>query len=166
MKKIISILMLMLLTGCVAPRPVVNLSSPFDAAQAQAMLVQGKNTITGSALIKRQDGIAVTCAGTQVNLTPVTAYSTERIQAIYKSNQRGYGVIRPEFVPDLPEYRTLVRNTTCNAQGFFAFKEVADGDFYVTTGVTWKVGANIQGGALMQRVKVIGGQSTEIVLAP
>jgi len=166
MKKIAPILLLMLLTACVAPRPVVNISAPFDAALTQSMLVQGKNTINGSALIKRQDGIAVTCAGAEVSLVPVTGYSTERMRAIYNSDQRGYGRINPNFVPDVPEYRALIRNTTCNAQGFFTFKDVADGDFYVTTVIGWKVGANVQGGALMQRVKVTGGQSTEIVLAP
>ena len=152
------------LTGCVAT--AVKITAPFDAAQAQTLLAPGKNTITGSALIKRNDGVAVTCAGSEVYLTPATAYATQRITAIYGNSERGRAINRVSFDNNDPAYLTFTRKTTCNAQGFFTFRDVADGDFFVSTSVEWTVGYSPQGGKLMQRVRAIGGKTEEIVLAP
>ncbi|KWT64450.1 MULTISPECIES: hypothetical protein [unclassified Variovorax] len=50
-------------------------------------------------------------------------------------------------------------------QGFFTFDGLADGEFFVTTVVLWQVGYAVEGGALMGRVAVAGGESKEITLA-
>jgi hypothetical protein len=164
MRFLATIAVLAALTGCMAT--AVKITAPFDAAQAQTLLAPGKNTITGSALIKRQDGIAVTCAGAEVQLIPATAYATQRITAIYGNAERGRARNRVEFDNNDPAYQSLIRKTTCNAQGFFTFREVADGEFFILTSVVWTVGYNTQGGHLMQRVRVTGGQTQEVVLAP
>ncbi|MDD9857135.1 MAG: hypothetical protein OXU96_03675 [Gammaproteobacteria bacterium] len=56
------------------------------------------------------------------------------------------------------------------------FKDIADGDFYVTLSITWEVPSqnpclrgiipDKEGGELMQRVTVSGGETKEIVLSP
>jgi len=155
-----------LLSACVVMQPV-NIAAPFDTKEASIINKTGNNAITGSALIKRNDGQTVTCSGEEVTLLPYTAYTSARIGAIYGNNSKGMSrAPKREFIPDPAEYMTMRKNTTCNAQGFFSFKNLADGEYFVVTVVKWTVDYSVQGGALMRRVAVKGGETTEIVLAP
>ncbi len=153
------------LTGCAAPT-AVTITEPFNAQEAAAMLRPGPNTITGSALIRQAGGGIVTCAGNQVNLIPATSYARRRIAAIYGSRRIAYGA-QPQFTPDVPEYRTAIRSATCNAQGFFRFDHLADGEFFLQTAIVWSAGRyDTQGGALIGRTAVSGGQTVEVTLSP
>ena len=63
----------------------------------------------------------------------------------------------------------MTRKTTCDAQGNFAFTEVADGSYYVATYVTWETGGRytpVQGGGVMTSVTVKGGQTIDVIIAP
>jgi hypothetical protein len=156
----------LVLTAC-APMEIKKLNSYFDANQAAFINKTGKNTITGSALIRQQGGGTVTCAGVPVILIPVTAYSSERMTAIYGNTNKGArfrGNIK--FEPESAEYQSYMKNTLCNAQGFFTFKNLADGEYFVTTKITWTISDMPQGGVLMQRVTVKNGETADIVLAP
>ena len=155
-----------LLSAC-AGMQTVNIATPFDIKEASIINQAGKNTITGSALLKRNDGQTVTCAGEDVALLPYTTYTNSRMLALYGGTNKGINRFnRPTFVPDSPEYHSYQKRTQCNAQGFFTFKNVADGDYFVITAVRWTVSNSTQGGALMRRVAVKGGETAEIVLAP
>ncbi len=153
-----------LLTACALP--VAKINAPFDVKQASIINKEGKNTIAGSALMRQQGGGTVTCAGNEVTLTPATAYATERIMYIYKNTNKGVAYSGYKFEPDEPEYLTYTKNTQCGAQGNFIFKNIADGEYFVTTKIQWTVGYNVQGGALMRKVSVKGGETADIVLAP
>jgi len=48
----------------------------------------------------------------------------------------------------------------------FEFGFVSDGDFYVVTEVTWMAWDIPQGGYLMQRVTLAGGETKKVVLTP
>jgi hypothetical protein len=154
------------LTGC-APT-TVNLKSSFNAQEARAMTQRGVNMITGSALIRQNGGGVVTCAGLPVTLLPKTAYAAERVAVIYGNTQQGYNPAYRvvTFTPNPAEFAQYVRKTTCDAQGRFAFGDVADGEFFVETSITWQVGYSLQGGNLMQAVSVNGGEAREVVLSP
>ena len=154
------------------PQPrIVNLTSPFDAVKARELSQgKGKNTIEGSALMRRDGGGVVTCAGLEVRLVPVTAYASERIQAIYGNTQRGtvaFSVLPQtvEFMPDIPEYRTFTKTNRCDTKGYFKFEEIPDGEYYLTVVIAWKTNY-LQGGTLMQRVEVKNGQTVGVILAP
>jgi hypothetical protein len=148
-------------------RPTVQLTSPFDEAQAKQLLEPGENSIQGSALVRQQGGGIVTCAGSDIWLIPVTAYSTERMGHIYKSDQKGFSKSgAPNFEPNSAAFHNSMRKTLGDAQGNFEFDKVADGDFYVVTVISWVVGYSTQGGSLMQRVSVAGGETKKIVLSP
>jgi len=170
MKKIIPVFLLMLLTACAVPK--VTLKSTFNEQQAAALLVAGKNTIKGSALIRQNNGGVVTCAGTPVYLVPVTEYATERMLALYGNTNKGYFRVLAAptgsyFENENTNYRKQARVATCDAQGFFKFEEVADGDFYVTTSIQWRINPYVlEGGALMSKVSVEGGVTRDIVLNP
>jgi hypothetical protein len=61
-----------------------------------------------------------------------------------------------------------MRQTTCDAQGYFAFDHVPDGSFYVAAEVVWKANGNsfiYEGGALMKPVTLKGGESTKLTLS-
>lgn len=156
------------ISGCVKR---VTLTNKFDQAEAQAALEPGNNTIKGSAVIRRNDGMAVTCAGVKVQLIPVTTYSTERMQAKYKSTESGYAdavLDVTTFTNEDPAYQTFgTRDSMCDAQGYFKFDEVKDGAFYVVTAILWEAGpGSRQGGALMRKVVVSGGKTVETMLSP
>jgi hypothetical protein len=164
--KTLLLVLLFALSGCAAR--MVTIAEPFDEQQARAMLAPGTNTITGSALMRQEGGGIVTCAGNEVFLIPATEYAKNRFHVIY-----GTGKVLPvnrqriEFPATPAAYLSTVRTTRCNAQGFFKFDNLRDGDFFVQTSVVWKAGAYLmQGGGLMERVVLRGGQTTDITMAP
>lgn len=160
----------MLLMACQVQPKIVPVSATFDADETKHRLGEGENAILGNALLRQQGGGVVTCAGAKVELRPATDYATERIRYIYNSTTSGYvpSIMAQNisFSPDEPLYYQLVKETVCDAQGDFEFEKVADGDFYINTFVVWVAGQfNVQqGGVLMQRVSVSGGETKKVVL--
>lgn len=151
--------------GCV-PVKKTEIKETFNPDEARYVLEEGDNTVKGSALIRRRDGIAVTCAGAQVDLFPVNDYSAARMAAIYGNTERGYGNRRVNLPEPNREYLELQRTTICDPQGHFTFTGVPDGHYFVTTMVTWKPQYVVQGGPLMKKVTVSGGETVEFVLTP
>jgi hypothetical protein len=156
--------------GCaVQPVAKINLSTKFDKEEAQKLLKDGPNTIKGSALIRQAGGGVVTCAGREVRLVPATAYASERIGYIYNNGSSGFAPAykQTQFSENETDYFVNVKNSMCDAQGYFKFEKVADGEFYVLTNILWRVNQyNNEGGALMRKVKVNAGEIKEVVLAP
>ena len=188
------IFFLFILTSCVGPT-IVNLQSSFDVEQAKELLKEGNNTIKGSALIRQKGGGIITCAGLDVWLYPVTDYATERIQYIYGKNEKGFSNVkdifwaheRISFQPDIEEYYLYSKKTIGDTQGNFEFEKLKNGEYYILTFIYWHVNSsvaggfitprggflfhnfnvsNIEGGTLMQRVRVEGGEIKKVVLAP
>jgi hypothetical protein len=65
-----------------------------------------------------------------------------------KGNEQHYPLMTVEDIKNLP------------------VKNIADGEYFVTTRVTWTISDIPQGGLLMQRVSVKNGETADIVLAP
>lgn len=166
-KIILVMLVVPIIVSCVQPKEVY-IKSQFNEKKARKLLDIGVNTIKGSALIRQKGGGIVTCAGNTVSLIPVTKYAKERIKAFYGSSQKGFSSIynRIVFKKNSNKYLKLVKNTQCDAQGYFEFNNVANGSFFITTLVSWRVGYTSQGGSLMQKVKVKNGEVKNIVLSP
>lgn len=154
------------LAGCLGPEKIQQKRS-FDSAVVQPLLQPGNNTVKGSALFNQIGGGTVTCAGRTVFLVPRSPYADERMTIIYGNLQGGVGIGRiPESdQASVSAYNLAAKETVCDAQGFFTFRDVADGEFYAVTAIKWGQ-YNNQGGNLMRAVKVTGGESVEIVLAP
>ena len=154
------------LAGCAGEK--VQLNTHFDPADAAWAAGKGSGSVSGQAFLRQNGGGIVTCAGNEVDLTPVTPYATERITAFYGDNTSGYRI--PMFAPQLPKgepgYLATYRHATCDAQGNFSFTELPAGPYYLTTEVFWTVGSNIlpEGGFLMQRVSVQEGKTQKVVL--
>lgn len=163
----------LVLFGCAKQKPETHVApGQFDARQAKNLLAKGPNTVQGTALMRKSNGDAVTCAGKKVGLIPLTAYSQERMAKLYGNSTKGVNPINPDgtlmnVIEGVdPEYERLVLQTVCDRQGFFTFENVADGTFFAITGIGWKAGTNnAQGAGLMQRVTVSGGETKDILLA-
>ena len=153
-----------LLGGCAGPK-TVTVDVPFNAEQARAMIKPGRNMITGSGLIRLQRGGVFTCAGEEVDLIPATEYAKRRFAASFGT--AGYSPYRTrvKFANTPSGYSEIRRTATCDAQGFFKFDKLADGDFFVTTQIVWSSNQTYQGGSLMQRVTVSGGEQKDVVLS-
>lgn len=159
------------LAGCVASPPPTAVSSAFNPAEVAWASGNGPNTIHGSAVLRTVGGDAKTCAGLPAYLTPVSTYANERMGKMF-----GYGVQHGMLKQDSgftfaatdPAYLASARTTACDGQGNFSFTHIPDGDYYLTAFVTWGVPSQYftihEGGVLMQRVTVHGGETKDIVL--
>lgn len=149
--------------------PIREITEPYDLDEAQRLIQErGSNRVIGNAFMRQKGGGVVTCAGQDVYLLPATPYTTRRIQHLYGNDTAGANHERRayRFVPDPQGYFTTARLSKCNSQGNFTFERVMDGTFYLTTLVSWQVGYATQGGYLMHRVTVMGGQTAEAILSP
>lgn len=155
------------LVGCAAP--VLETTVPFDAGEVAFINQRGAATIEGQAFMRQQGGGVVTCAGEEVDLIPVGRFSGQRMQGIYGSTDRGFRSIYAPLQLDTTSaeyqaYEAASRRATCDADGNFRFAGVANGDYFITTGVRWSAGGAPQGGVLMQRVSIRNGQSQRVLL--
>lgn len=165
------LLAFLFLTGCIASTSkMIKLNSTFNAKDAVKFLEKGKNKIEGNALIRQRAGGVVTCAGTSVTLFPVNEYSKERIFNIYGNLNKGYrsaNLPTVQFDNNDPNYFKAAKNVICDPQGYFTFKDIVDGEFFVVSKITWNVQSYLlEGGFLMQRVSLNGGETKKIVLSP
>jgi hypothetical protein len=164
------------LAGCAVPKQQkFSLTSTFDKEQAQKLMLEGKNSIKGSALMRQVNGGVVTCAGQVIQLIPATAYAQERMRYLYGNDTRGF---RNAFVSQMnpdpfeytdPAYAQITKMGTCDAQGFFKFEKLSDGEFFLISRITWKANPNSfsdEGGFMMRKVKLSGGEQVELVMAP
>ena len=165
--KLMSVFVLgFLLAGCFAQQ--VAQVTTFNKADVATQLENGPNTIRGSALFNQVGGGTVTCAGRNVYLIPKSNFADERMQILYGNLQGGRAATGSSPTADenqVAAYLAASKNTICDAQGFFKFENIADGQFYVQSTITWGE-YNSQGGHLMRPVTVNGGTTVELVLAP
>lgn len=164
MRKIL-LMSFILLCSCAQKAQQVDLNTPFDVEQAETLLKNGKNTISGNAFLRKAGGGVVTCAGSEVYLIPATQYAKDRIFILYGDTNSGLSNKQVVFVPYNAEYRKLEKTTICDSQGNFSFENTADGEFFVVTGVAWMADRYTpQGGSLMKKVNVSGGETKKIVI--
>lgn len=165
MKKILIAAIPLILAGCATTKPV-ELTNNFNAKEASFINKSGKNTIKGNAFLRQNGGGVVTCAGNDVMLIPVTAYSQERMRHIYKLDNIGFLPVYSErvtFANDQKEYASMIKYTKCDSDGNFEFDNIANGSYYVVAHVIWQV-RSYQGGALMKKVNVKNGKTEKIIM--
>lgn len=161
-----------------APPSPIKVSAAFDEASARSQMSEGQGMLLGNAFMRQQGGGVVTCAGSPVFLIPATAYAVERMRLIYQgpvvpnatsyrnSLDAQYDAVVRKFDPDPPAYTELTRRAVCDAQGNFSFNGLRDGQYFVSTAVSWTVGSwRQQGGNLASQVEVKGGRVDRLVMA-
>jgi len=164
----ILVLGIALLSGCASP---VALHTRFRPQEVAWFSARGTNTIEGTAIARAYNGTAKTCAALSVTLFPASPYASERMVALYGSDQEGFNPIlmgRPAaFDDDDPRYIQAAKTTRCDARGHFAFSELPDGDYFLVGEVTWhdRRAGLPQGGYLMRRIQIKAGETKEVLLA-
>ncbi len=160
---------IILFSGCMNKKMIIPLSNEFNKHEAEYVLKKGNNTIKGNAFMRQLGGGIVTCAGYEVILLPVTKYSSERIQNLYNSTYKGYAnyyrLNSIQFTPESLEYTDYEKKLQSNSDGRFTFENIPDGEYLVLAQVTWVAGNEIQGGCLMKRVSVHGGETQDIIMS-
>lgn len=148
-----------LLAACVAA-PKIN--STFDPNEVSFIKQDGKGSIKGQAFMRRNDGVVVYGAGSDVYLIPKGKYSEERINALYRGGK--FNAYTPNPATTDPRYTDYTRTTKANGEGRFEFQGIADGEYYIAVQVMWMAGDMRQGGSLMERASIKGGNSVEVIM--
>lgn len=155
------------LAGCASmipqAKPPAPLMSAFNPAAVEWARSAGTATIEGQAFLKTRGGDVKYGAGNDVLLVPVSPHTEEWFNR---------AVLREERVVDLgTELVPYVKSTTSDGSGRFRFANVAAGEYYVVTTVTWEVpsgsayiGPSTQGGKLGMKVRATDGQAESIIV--
>lgn len=146
----------------------------FDAQAIAWSQKPGDNAIIGTAALNDR-GKTKTCARLEVRLVPDARYTRQRIAMLYGTATEGFVDAdqarrvqeRPGAVVD-PAYARSHKVATCDAKGRFAFKSLADGTYFVLAPIVWRTAGatTTDGGFLMQRVNVKGGQTVQLHMTP
>lgn len=149
------------LCGCAMQPKTVMMKTTFDGEAHRPFVGPGPNAVSGQAFLRQQGGGTVTCAGEQVLLLPNTVFFREMLDIARKGSE-------PEHVGariSQGEFKSILRQGQCDAQGNFAFASVPSGSYLLATQVQWVVGYNRQGGGLLKTVSVEPGDSNRFLLS-
>jgi hypothetical protein len=142
-------------------------TTPFSPAEVSFIKKPGAATITGQAFLRRNDGIVIYGAGSEVDLVPKSTYSDERIRKVYGAGKEADGTVlfgTPSIFKDAdPAYADYTLKTVADGEGKFTFTKVAAGAYYVISTVTWMAEYQ-QGGSLMTPVTVTDKQTQQVIL--
>ena len=158
-----SLFLIAVVFGCasrVAVNPIDRI--PFPEDEYRSLASTGTAIVKGQAFLKTRGGDVKTAAGNEVILNPVTTYSNQWYESYYLQGL-------PMKEPD-PRVWKYIRKTVADGDGRFTFKNVALGEYYVTTGVFWEApvgyqGALVrQGGAVSKRISVKDNEEIEVIV--
>lgn len=136
-----------------------SIRTEFNPQEAQYIFTVGRAAITGQAFIRTPDGRTHPARRSVVTLVPATRYAQERIKAIYGGRE---GASKPVKFPNAdPRYRFFTKKTTADSAGRFAFLDISDGEYFITTTVTYRGKAR----ALVKRVKLTNSAKIKVVLS-
>jgi hypothetical protein len=157
----LSVMCFALLAGACAP---IRIESTFDPKEAVAITKQGRAKIEGQAFLRQRGGSVVTAAGNTVNLIPASTYARERFAKIYNGRKFAETLL-PADTRDA-SYVHMMRSTIADAQGNFVFDNVAPGEYFVQTQVTWSVPGRylLEGGSMWELVKIGDRNPPKLIL--
>ena len=139
---------------------LVPINAPFRLEDLSFVKQPGKATVSGTAVLKLGDDTLKGCAGFNVELLPVAAYSSERILKTYGNTREGQILLEqnpPKFTPDVKAYHEMLLKSTCDAQGQFRFEKVPQGEYFIMAFIMWDDTSGSPrkaGGAVMKRIRV------------
>ena len=149
------------LSACVPATPRIS-RMPFPEQEYKALPKVGTAIVRGQAFLKTRGGDVKTAAGSEVFLNPVTSYSLEWYELSYLTNR-----LANAADPRLWEY---VPKQIADGSGRFTFKNVAPGEYFVTSKITWEAATGyqgalqLQGGVVSKRVSVKDGDDIEVIV--
>jgi hypothetical protein len=147
------------LGGCASAPPSAPVAS-FNPSEANYARAKGVATVRGQSFLRRNDGVVVYGAGSEVMLVPKVAHTDEAMQKGFSGGKMrmevklfGANLMGNDYKFD-PALDPFIRRTKADGQGNFAFDGIPPGSYYVLSRVTWCVpsryGCDQQGGDLME----------------
>jgi hypothetical protein len=124
------------------------MTTAFDYEAHKPYTQAGIYTVKGQGFMRQSGGGVVTCAGSEVVLMPATPFFREVIDI-----HRAWGTPQIEKKLD-SSYKSIVKQSQCDAQGNFSFTHIPAGSWFVMTHVQWMAGYTPQGGTLLREVTV------------
>src|SRR5688500_9691859 len=164
------VLGLMFAAATVATGDPLKLDSRFNVDEVSFVKLAGNSTVTGTAFLKLADGTFKNCAGFNVELLPVAAYSNERIFKTYGNDQQGQILMEqnpPKVTPDVPEYHDMLIKGACDLRGEFNFSNVPAGNYFFVAFIIWDDASTPPrktGGGVMKRIHVPIEARVEVLL--
>lgn len=147
--------------ACAAPiRPLPPLPSvaAFQVADHAEYIDPGAGSVRGQAFLRQRGGGIVTCAGSVVYAHPATPFFRQLL-----AHNRAGGT--STMVPGANAALSLVRQTRCDAQGNFEFRDLPVGAWLITTSVRWSVRDSEQGGDLLKVAAVQAADEPALLLS-
>ncbi len=135
----------------------------FDANDAAYIRKQGAATVEGEAFVTNENGRVVKAAGQIVWLVPATAYARQRFTAIYGAKKSVPIGAVAQLHPDA-DYLAYTRRTKTGSNGKFSFDNVAAGDYFVVSQMSWKKDDELfaRGAAMYETAKVKGDEDDPV----
>ncbi|MGJ3263912.1 MAG: carboxypeptidase regulatory-like domain-containing protein [Salinarimonas sp.] len=163
--KVIRLLGILLAGGLLTACVTAELRTQFDAGAAAYIFEEGDATVRGQAFLRRRNGEVVRAAGEVVNLIPAKEYAIERFHVLYRGEKFAQFAPRIEDTPQA--YLDAVRQTTSDADGNFAFENIAPGRYIIQTQLYWDVPNSIlpSGGSFYEETAVGQGQTVQLILS-
>jgi hypothetical protein len=143
--------------GCKSPpRPR---AAHYEESEYAPYRQKGTGAIAGQVFMRQRGGVVVVGAGSGVHMNPVTSYSTEWFEATMSGRA---------LEANDPRVEDCYHQTIADGDGRFHFADLAAGDYFIVSAVTWEVpgqwGASTQGGVVGTRVHVQDGKVSDAVL--
>ena len=139
--------------------PEASAGVVFDASDFAWSTAAGTGSIDG-VLTYHQGSTRFSCAGTDVVLTPQTAWSRRRMIILYGSANAAavpVSIVRARTpTAGTGDYARFVRRSTCDGSDHFTFGGLPDGSWFVIT-VGKPVGAAGEPIAVTRRIETHGG---------
>ena len=141
--------------------PTSPSATAFDPRDFAWSTTSGSGSIVG-ALTYHRGPVRYTCQGSDVLLTPETAWSRRRMMILYGSANAAaapVSIVRARTPSaGAGDYARFVRRTTCDEDNRFSFRGLPDGAWFVIT-VGKPVGGGDEPVAVTRRIETHGGVS-------
>jgi hypothetical protein len=146
--RVLGLLSVLLVAGCETMAPVPPPPAPPPPPPRAQITIQTPyhaeefawSTAVGTARLRGTTAPGRSCAGNAVALTPDTAYSRERIRALYGSIEAAsipVEQVRSRIIAnDSPDMRRFIRVARCDANGVFDYENLPAGGFFAIAEVS------------------------------
>ena len=160
---------MLMVQGCVTTIQRI----PFPAKEYKELPKKniGTATVRGQAFLKTVIGEVRYAAGNEVDLAPVTSYTTQMYNAWKNFRFNGPLSGPTKFEPEVPDSRVndYTNRIVADGDGRFEFKNVSAGEYYIITSLVWEIPnssclPNLQGGILSEKIIVVEGEEYNIIL--
>jgi hypothetical protein len=138
-------------SSCAAP--IVPRQAQYNEADFARTSGAGSGSVTGQVFLTMKSNTTRVGANVTLVLLPVNAYTTETIQRKYEGGEN--------LADGDPRYYKHVRAVQSDGQGYFAFRQIPSGDYYVGGTVVWSHWIwNTDGEGVMYKITI--NRSTKI----